>query len=63
MFGKRTGGSVSSQVAVTRLASVSVVNEPAKHRTFFRAPTDVNMDDDSDLLKGLEVLRGQMARR
>ncbi|HVW01286.1 MAG TPA: S41 family peptidase [Planctomycetaceae bacterium] len=40
-----------------------VVNEPAKHRTFFRAPTDVNMDDDSDLLKGLEVLRGQMARR
>jgi carboxyl-terminal processing protease len=40
-----------------------VVNEPTKHRTFFRAPTDVNMDDDSDLLKGLEVLRGQMARR
>ena len=40
-----------------------VVNEPTRHRTFFRAPTDVNMDDDSDLLKGLEVLRGQMARR
>jgi hypothetical protein len=33
------------------------VEESSPHRTYFRAPTDINLDDDLDLQKGLEVLR------
>jgi carboxyl-terminal processing protease len=36
------------------------VEESSPHRTYFRAPTDINMDDDLDLQKGLEVLRKQV---
>lgn len=41
------------------------VAESSPHRTFFRAPTDVNIDEDLDLKKGIEVLRNggrQLAR-
>ncbi|MDB5391449.1 MAG: carboxyl-terminal protease, partial [Planctomycetaceae bacterium] len=36
------------------------VEESSPHRTYFRAPTDVNIEDDLDLQKGLEVLRKQV---
>ena len=40
-----------------------VVTEPDKHRTFFRAPTDLNVEEDTDLQKALDVLRKQFAQR
>lgn len=37
--------------------------EPSKHRTFFRGPTDLNVEEDGDLQTAMEILRTQMARR
>jgi len=39
------------------------VPEPDEKRTFYRAPTDLNVDGDEDLQAGLRVLRNQMAQR
>jgi len=36
------------------------VEESNPHRTYFRAPTDINLEDDLDLQKGLEVLKKQV---
>ena len=36
--------------------------KPNQHLTYFRAPTDLNIDGDSDLQAGLRVLRRQMVR-
>jgi carboxyl-terminal processing protease len=40
-----------------------LVPEPSKQRTFYRAPTDINLDEDTDLLKGIDILRTKMAQR
>lgn len=40
-----------------------LVPEPNKQRTFYRAPTDINLEEDTDLLKGLDVLKTQLAQR
>lgn len=37
--------------------------EPNKYRTFFRGPTDLNVEDDSDLQTAMKILRTQMAGR
>ncbi len=39
------------------------VPKPNKQRTYYRSPTDLNVDGDSDLQAALKVLRRQMARR
>jgi carboxyl-terminal processing protease len=40
-----------------------LVPEPSKQRTFYRAPTDINLEEDTDLLKGIDILRTQVAQR
>lgn len=42
------------------VAPTITVEESNPHRTYFRAPTDINVEDDLDLQKGLEVLRKQV---
>ena len=39
------------------------VPEPDKRRTYFRAPTDVDLTGDADVLKALEVLQRRTASR
>lgn len=36
------------------------VAESSPTRTFFRGPTEVNLEEDQDLIKGIEVLQNQM---
>ena len=39
------------------------VPQPDQSRTYYRSPTDLNVEGDSDLQAGLRALRRQMAQR
>lgn len=40
-----------------------VVPEPPKERTYYRGPTELNVEADSDLQRAIDVLRKQLASR
>jgi len=37
--------------------------EPPATRSWYRSPTEINLAEDTDLQKGIEILRGQLAGR